>query len=219
MTCTLGAPTVLTIENQLAEWVIKMAKIGYGRTRQELTLTVKHILDQTDRPNPFRNNLPGRHWVEGFLQRHKNISRRTTEVLGRERASITSAKLDRWFDEFEAYIKGVDTEGDLGILANPMRIFNADESGFALVGKSENVLALKGSKVVYNLTTSDKSQITRLACCNAEHYDEIPEDWIGCPCGRWLHKGCSDISDVHELTDEEIAVLDWYCEWCAAREE
>ncbi|KAJ8043572.1 Jerky protein-like-like [Holothuria leucospilota] len=157
LTCTLGAPTVLTKEeeNQLANWVINMGKIGYGRTRQELTLTVKQILDKTNRRNPFKNNLPGRHWVEGFLQRHQHISKRTKEALGKERACVTSAKLDKWFNEFETYIKDIESQGD--IFDNPMRIFNADESGFALAGKSEKVLALK----------VHKSQITCLACCNA----------------------------------------------------
>ncbi|KAJ8049120.1 hypothetical protein HOLleu_01721 [Holothuria leucospilota] len=122
-----------------------MGKIGYGRTRQELTLTVKQILDKTNRRNPFKNNLPGRHWVEGFLQRHQHISKRTTEALGKERACVTSAKLDKWFNEFETYIKDIESQGD--IFDNPMRIFNADESGFALAGKSEKVLALKVQKL------------------------------------------------------------------------
>jgi len=43
-----------------------MARIGYGRTRQELPHTVKTILDKDKRPNPFHDNKPGRACLDGF---------------------------------------------------------------------------------------------------------------------------------------------------------
>lgn len=166
--CPQGRPTVLkeAEEKVLAEWVINMARIGYGRTKQELCFVVKKILEDDNRPNPFTDNLPGRHWIEGFLKRHENISLRTGEALGKERAYVTSQKLDKWFADYVDYLTS-SVPGGEEVMQDPTRIFNADESGFPLAGKSEKVLAEKGSKNVYNLTTSDKSQITVLACCSA----------------------------------------------------
>ncbi|KAJ8017788.1 hypothetical protein HOLleu_44571 [Holothuria leucospilota] len=71
ISCPLGSPTILTKaeEEQLATWAINMSKIGYGRTRQELCFIVKKTLDNSDRQTPFVNNLPGRHWVEGFFEK------------------------------------------------------------------------------------------------------------------------------------------------------
>ena len=50
---------------------------------------------------------------------------------------------------------------------NPRRWYNADESGFPLCLKGGKVLAMKGSSNVYQVTSSDKTQITVLACMSA----------------------------------------------------
>ena len=47
------------------------------------------------------------------------------------------------------------------------RIWNADESGFPLQHKNGKVLAPRGSRTVYSVTSSSKQQITTLACINA----------------------------------------------------
>ena len=50
-------------------------------------------------------------------------------------------------------------------------MYNADESGFPLCSKSCKIVAGKGAKHVYNVSSSDKGQITVLACCSASgHY-------------------------------------------------
>ena len=38
-------------ESELVTWFIQMSKIGYGRSKQELALMVKKILDDDGRPN------------------------------------------------------------------------------------------------------------------------------------------------------------------------
>ena len=47
-------------KEMLEEWVIHMCKIGYGCTRDQLTLTIKAILDKDWWPNPFTDNHPGK---------------------------------------------------------------------------------------------------------------------------------------------------------------
>ena len=56
-----GPPPILTKdeEAELVEWIINMNRIGYGRTKDQLTLTVKALLDKDNRPNTFKNNRPG----------------------------------------------------------------------------------------------------------------------------------------------------------------
>ena len=53
------------------------------------------------------------------------------------------------------------------ILSDPRRLFNADETGFPLAVQSGKVLAPRGAKTVYHVATSEKTQITTLACFNA----------------------------------------------------
>lgn len=61
-TCKRGPPTVLNPaeENMIVEWALHMADIGYGRTREQVCLTVKKILDKDGRDNPFIDNYPGK---------------------------------------------------------------------------------------------------------------------------------------------------------------
>ncbi|VDI22166.1 Hypothetical predicted protein [Mytilus galloprovincialis] len=69
-------------EEMLVHWVIDMAKIGYGQTRQQLLYTVKTILDHDGRKTPFKDNLPGKDWLYAFMKRHPEISTRTPQKLG-----------------------------------------------------------------------------------------------------------------------------------------
>ncbi|KAH3798543.1 hypothetical protein DPMN_152143 [Dreissena polymorpha] len=43
-----------------------MSKIRFGRTRQELALTIKKIIDEDGRPNPFKDNKTGKN-LPGIL--------------------------------------------------------------------------------------------------------------------------------------------------------
>ncbi|KAL5015099.1 hypothetical protein ScPMuIL_009369 [Solemya velum] len=155
-------------ENQLAQWVIDMAKIGYGRTRQEVLTTVKKILDGDKRNNPFKDNRPGKDWYYAFMKRHPEISERSPIQLGKERAVLSKETVGRWFDDFKEYM---NVTANQELLKDPTRLYNADESGFPLCPKTGRVLGAKGSKVVYNFTSSNKTEITVMACMSASgHY-------------------------------------------------
>ena len=78
-----------------------MARIGYCRTRKELRLIVKKILDKDGRENPFKNNMPGQSWMRSFLRRHPKISIRQSSSLPYSRAQgCTKEILDEWYDGF-----------------------------------------------------------------------------------------------------------------------
>ena len=55
---TSGPNPVLTKEEEqeLVDWALKMATIGYGQTRRQLAEIVRCILEHTKRPNPFTDN-------------------------------------------------------------------------------------------------------------------------------------------------------------------
>ncbi|KAJ8036481.1 hypothetical protein HOLleu_20471 [Holothuria leucospilota] len=140
-------------EDRLESWLLKMSQIGYGQTKRELKSTVKKILDEDQRTTMFKDNLPGCDWFERFLARHPKISERCGEALGKERAVLNTEKIDTWYHEFYEYMtKDSDLEGKgLEIFGDPRRIFNCNESGFPLSGKTEKVLAPGGSRNVYQL--------------------------------------------------------------------
>ena len=116
--------------------------IGYGRSRQELANTVKRILDDDERKTPFRDNRPGRSWLNVFFRRHPELSLRTTIQC----ATISPEKINRWFDNLKQYAE--NEVGDKDLLNEPTRIYNADETGVSLCQKGSQVVGLKGSPVM-----------------------------------------------------------------------
>ena len=139
-----------------------MNQIGYGRTKDQLTMMVKAILDKDGRPNPFKDNRPGKFWIKGFMKRHPKLTMRTSQALGVSRAiSCTPLVLDKWFKDFEAFLR------EHNLLNCPSALYNCDESGFPLTAHTGKVLAPIGSKSVNKVCSGNKQQITTLACYNA----------------------------------------------------
>ena len=168
--CRPVPATVLTSteETMLANWAIHMAKIGFGRTREELLDKVQEILKEDGRENPFTDDKPGKDWYYGFLKRHPSISERAPQQLANERAVISPTKVENWFKDFANFMSEEVTDPTLW--KDPSRWINADELGFPLCPKSGKVLAPRGVPNIYNFTSSDKTQLTVLACMNATGY-------------------------------------------------
>ena len=52
----------------------------------------------------------------------------------------------------------------------PAQLFNCDKTGMPLNHKPSSVIAQKGAKHPRTVTSSNKKQMTVLACCNAAGY-------------------------------------------------
>ena len=143
-----GPATILTAEEEhkLVQWCIEMAAIGYGQTRQQLIEMVRKIMDTTGRPNPFKDNRPGKDWWYAFLRRHPEISARNPQALQEVRAhTCTPAAIYQWFNEYEQLLLKND------ILDKPVRIWNCDESGFPLCPKPGKVCIYSESLINHDL--------------------------------------------------------------------
>ena len=105
---------------------------------KELIEMVQNIVRVDGRPNPFKNDRPGKDLFYGFMNRHPQISIRDPRQLGKERAYISPAKIKAYFENFI-----VTVVSDRNILKNPSRLYNADESGFSMCPKTGNVLGLR----------------------------------------------------------------------------
>jgi hypothetical protein len=81
-------------KDMIADFAIKMAKMGFGRTRADILDTVQFIIKQDGRVCPFVNCGPGK---DCFLKRHPELSARSPQQLAKERAVITP---HQWFSEF-----------------------------------------------------------------------------------------------------------------------
>ncbi len=142
-----------------------MAKIGFGRTREELQDTVKKILDAEKRQTSFKDNRPSKGWYYGFLERHPEISAKTPQALSKQRAMITQEAVQGWMDGLRTYI--LDEVKDPSLLNDPSRWYNADETPFFMCPKTGKIIAEKSWKNPYYFTGSDKKCTTLMACFSA----------------------------------------------------
>ncbi|XP_060583014.1 uncharacterized protein LOC132739337 [Ruditapes philippinarum] len=74
--------------------------------------------------------------------------------------------VDGWYKGLFEYLEK-EVPDFQKLIGDPKRIFNADESGFPISVTSKKVLAPQGSRHVYQVLSSDKTQITVMACLNA----------------------------------------------------
>ncbi|XP_053392074.1 uncharacterized protein LOC128554789 [Mercenaria mercenaria] len=163
-----GKPCVLTEAEEvvLVDYVKLMSSIGYPLKRQELCYEVKKVLDHDGRKTPFKDNLPGKRWYQLFTKRHTDLSERSAMALGHQRSHINFEMIDGWFNGLKSFLKQEVPDWE-SLLQDPRRIFNADKSGSPLSVTSGKVLTEKGVRHVYQVCTSNKTQITVLVCFNA----------------------------------------------------
>lgn len=162
-----GPRTKFTVEQEemLVKWIKYMAKTGFPVSKETLMFSVEKLAREYNVSFP-KGSMPGRKWYEGFLKRHPDISKRTSQNLTVQRRCVTQQQIDVWFEEVGGYMR----EKKLAdAFKNPNRIFNADETAFFLNPKPGKVLAVKGSKTVYTAAGGDEKQnLTVLLTANAE---------------------------------------------------
>ena len=107
------------------------------------------------------NPALGDKWWRLFKKRHgNNIVVRTPEGLSSARKTISVRVIKEWFAEARTYFFD---NGCLDVLDDPSRNFNIDESGFSLCPTSSKVIAIRGTKNVFEeMSSKSKCNITVL---------------------------------------------------------
>ncbi len=150
-------------EEELVRFLSGCAKIGYGKSKKQVLCLVEAIL-MKKRGVPSAPVTKG--WWESFQRRHPQLSLRCPETLSYARAIASSrGVIDDYFDLLEETLVRND------LTNKPAQIFNCDESGFPLspeaIGK---LIAVKGQKHFWVNSSTEKAQITVLACASASGY-------------------------------------------------
>lgn len=126
-------------ENMLANWIKGLALRGFPVSRLNLITSVQQIVKDLHLESKFPNGMPGKKWLNLFLQRNPEISDRKPEKLSKVRANVTEQYIRSWFSEVKDYAeKNNLTE----VLLDPSRIFNLDETAFFLCPKTGKVLGI-----------------------------------------------------------------------------
>ena len=146
-------------EEELYNYLVKSAKLGYPKTRVEVMGLVRKTLAAKQ---ASLDNFKGKGWWQRFLERWPKLTLRKGDALAQVRAEATNAQT------LSEYFKLLEETLTKNCLKNcPSLIFNMDESGMPLDHKPPKVIALKGMKKVHSRTSGNKAQITILACGNA----------------------------------------------------
>ena len=166
--CKPGPSTVLTKEEEdrLNTYLIQMAEMGFGLSSEDVMQMAYVIVDRSGRTHPFKNGKAGRGWFEGFRARYPRLTIRTPQPLSYCRALCSNKEtIDDFFGKLGALY------GRLNLIAKPMQIFNADETGVSIVHKPGKVVAELGQQNVYAVTAAERGKThTILTCVSASGY-------------------------------------------------
>ncbi|GFR62014.1 tigger transposable element-derived protein 6-like protein [Elysia marginata] len=154
---------LLTSEEEQRVVDVLYAQRSLGRTVDDLKLKVKEVLELRGDEGRRGDGLPGKDWVLSFRKRHPELSIRTPQALGKERALITAEDVERWFAGAKAYLDSQDPD----LLKSADRLYNADETGFSLSPCAKRIIAPTGIKHQYSLSNSKRQNITVLTCGGA----------------------------------------------------
>lgn len=166
--CRPGPTTVLTKEeeDQVERYLIQMADMGFGLTSEAIMHMVYVIVEKCQRHHPFKNNKAGRAWFEGFKARHPNLTVRMPQPLSYCRALCSNKEtISDFFGKLGALY------GKLNLMAKPMQVYNADETGVTIVHKPGKVIAELGRHNVYSVTSAERGKThTILSCVSASGF-------------------------------------------------
>ncbi|XP_072395276.1 uncharacterized protein [Diabrotica undecimpunctata] len=144
-------------EEQLKLWIFHCQNRRFPVRVDDIKDFVKSFLESNPKVNPFVENRPGRTWLSAFLKRNPNISLRTSEGVTSASLNINQRDIIKWFDNIKSYL---NKKGLSDVLQDPTRIFNGDETCFYLCPKNKKVLAMKGSRNVYEIEHNPKVNLT-----------------------------------------------------------
>ena len=167
-----GPETVLTSEEEkkLFQYILDMGDMGYGLTIEDVRTVAFRIAENSGRKHPFNEGKAGRDWYAGFCRCHSQLVLRKPEALSYSRAKCANAKT---VEDFFAKLGALYAR--LNILSKPMLIYNADETGISKVHKQRTrVLARRGQKVVWELTSGERGRTHTLVVCGSASGYALP---------------------------------------------
>ncbi|KAB0803072.1 hypothetical protein PPYR_02666 [Photinus pyralis] len=157
----LGRKSVFSVnaEKELVTEIIRLSKIFYGLTSQEIRQCAFNYAEKNNINHPFIRDkkAAGRDWMERFLNRNPEISVRKPQPTSLNRlTSFNREEITLFFSKLQSVMEKHKF--------TPTRIFNADETGISNVQVSAKILAQKGQKRVGFTTSGERGRTTTVMC-------------------------------------------------------
>lgn len=146
-------------EDELEEYLVNAARLGYGKTRWQVNALVEKVAKSK---GLLRSECISNGWWKNFKRRHPMLSLRSGDATAHVRMNATTKEtLTRYLDLLEEVLN------KHGLKDHPERIYNMDETGIPLDPKPPKVISARGEKKIRYRCSGDKTQITVLGCCSA----------------------------------------------------
>lgn len=142
------------IEQDLAEYILKLCKLFYGITQKQLRRLAFKYAEEHNIPHSFNREkgLAGKDWLYGFLKRHSNISLRQPQATSLNRiAGFNKEEVQLFYKNLETVMKTHKFPAH--------RIYNQDETGVSTVQKRcQKVYGPKGVKQIGAATSAERGR-------------------------------------------------------------
>lgn len=133
---------------------------GYPIDSTTLRLLVKDFLDRRGKEvKRFKDNLPGRDFVESFMRRHKDqLAVRMCQNIKRSRAGVTPETINSYFDELSNELENVP----------PSNIINYDETNLTDDPGKRKVITRRGTNYPERVMNSSKASTSVMFAAAAD---------------------------------------------------
>ncbi|GFR64709.1 tigger transposable element-derived protein 6-like protein [Elysia marginata] len=95
-------------ERRIVEWLKLYAEQALPRSIDDLRKKAKEVLKLRGASTKTKDGLPGKDWVLSFRRRFPELSMRTPQVLGEERALVSHDAVKNWFSQLKQYLDNQD---------------------------------------------------------------------------------------------------------------
>ena len=146
-------------EKKLANHLVYVAKIGYGKTRKQVSMLVEGVAKQK---GVLRKNRISDGWWNKFIKRQSELSLRRADSTAHIRMdSVNKESIQHYYDLLETTLK------EHNLQDCPGQIYNMDETGIPLDPRPPNIIVKRGQKKVRYRQSGKKEQISVIGCGNA----------------------------------------------------
>lgn len=144
------------------DYIVKCSQIFYGLTRQEVQQLAYEMamINNINVPQKWHEKKgAGKKWLYNFRKRQTDLNLRTPEGCSLARATSFNRHNTEIF-----YVKLKQGISRNPTIADGTRIYNLDKTGTTIVQKSQKVLAVKGQKQIYKVTSGERGVLVTTCC-------------------------------------------------------
>ena len=144
-------------EDELANYLVQTAKVGYGKTRRQVKCIVEKVADEKGTLKVKGKVSDG--WWRRFLERHPQLYLCAGDATAHVRMdAVNTENISHYYRILRECLE----ENDL--FTHPEQIYNMDETGMPLDPKPPKIVTQKGQKKVRYRTSGKKSNHCARVC-------------------------------------------------------